>query len=221
MDNYYIYWYHVRKRHLWLQGFYCLFWSVKLQLHKVFMSPSYHLLSSYMTFLYFVEIVLSHSSVPFLSLSSNLSARLLCMFTFGLLPLFVSVISHIVYQCPSFLTFSFTEIGVLCKIWYSRNCVLIMFQENASGTKSPSGNYEVTLHGDENEVPFTVNVSDTLSVSMFSRRAVVDFGTTNFTGRSLTRFLLLVNHFDEEQSVSAYFLTVWFVCYLYCIRASY
>ncbi|CAH8437785.1 unnamed protein product [Schistosoma curassoni] len=73
--------------------------------------------------------------------------------------------------------------------------------ENASGTKSPSGNYEVTLHGDENEVPFTVNVSDTLSVSMFSRRAVVDFGTTNFTGKSLTRFLLLVNHFDEEQSV--------------------
>ncbi|CAH8437822.1 unnamed protein product [Schistosoma haematobium] len=73
--------------------------------------------------------------------------------------------------------------------------------ENASGTKSPSGSYEVTLHGDENEVPFTVNVSDTLSVSMFSRRAVVDFGTTNFTGKSLTRFLLLVNHFDEEQSV--------------------
>ncbi|CAH8435974.1 unnamed protein product [Schistosoma intercalatum] len=73
--------------------------------------------------------------------------------------------------------------------------------ENASGTKSPSGNYEVTLHGDENEVPFTVTVSDTLSVSMFSRRAVVDFGTTNFTGKSLTRFLLLVNHFDEEQSV--------------------
>ncbi|CAH8438465.1 unnamed protein product [Schistosoma margrebowiei] len=73
--------------------------------------------------------------------------------------------------------------------------------ENASGTKSPSGNYEVTLHGDENEVPFTVNVSDTLSVSMFSRRAVVDFGTTNFTGKSLTRFLLLVNHFDGEQSV--------------------
>uniref|UniRef100_A0A094ZTU3 Abnormal spindle-like microcephaly-associated protein-like protein n=1 Tax=Schistosoma haematobium TaxID=6185 RepID=A0A094ZTU3_SCHHA len=36
---------------------------------------------------------------------------------------------------------------------------------------------------------------------MFSRRAVVDFGTTNFTGKSLTRFLLLVNHFDEEQSV--------------------
>ncbi|TNN06994.1 Abnormal spindle-like microcephaly-associated protein [Schistosoma japonicum] len=73
--------------------------------------------------------------------------------------------------------------------------------ENVSEIKTPSSKYEVTLYRDENEVPFTVNVSDILSLSMFSRRAVVDFGTTNFTGKTLTRFLLLVNHFDTEQSV--------------------
>ncbi|KAK4472990.1 hypothetical protein MN116_004188 [Schistosoma mekongi] len=73
--------------------------------------------------------------------------------------------------------------------------------ENMSEVKTPTSKYEVILHGDENDIPFTVNVSDILSLSMFSRRAVVDFGATNFTGKTLTRFLLLVNHFDTEQSV--------------------
>ncbi|CAH8437085.1 unnamed protein product [Schistosoma turkestanicum] len=73
--------------------------------------------------------------------------------------------------------------------------------EKVGGAELYGSNHEVTLLADENEVPFTVNISDTLSVSMFSRKAVVDFGTTNFTGKSLTRFLLLVNDFDDEQSV--------------------
>ncbi|CAH8826822.1 unnamed protein product [Trichobilharzia szidati] len=59
--------------------------------------------------------------------------------------------------------------------------------------------YTVVLHRNENEDPLTVNVSDILSLSTFSRRAVVDFGST--TGKSLTRFLLLENLIDEAQSV--------------------
>ncbi|VDQ16072.1 unnamed protein product [Trichobilharzia regenti] len=60
--------------------------------------------------------------------------------------------------------------------------------------------YTVVLHRNENEEPLTVNVSDILSLSTFSRRAVVDFGST--TGKPLTRFLLLENPIDEAQSQS-------------------
>ncbi|CAH8446043.1 unnamed protein product [Heterobilharzia americana] len=73
---------------------------------------------------------------------------------------------------------------------------------NTITAKLSSDKYEVILHKNENENPFTVTVSDILSLSMFSRRAVVDFGTTSVIGKPLTHFLLLENTINEEQWVT-------------------
>nr|CAH8824367.1 unnamed protein product [Trichobilharzia regenti] len=72
-------------------------------------------------------------------------------------------------------------------------------RDNMTEATSLDNKYTVVLHRNENEEPLTVNVSDILSLSTFSRRAVVDFGST--TGKPLTRFLLLENLIDEAQSV--------------------
>ncbi|OON18579.1 hypothetical protein X801_05565, partial [Opisthorchis viverrini] len=55
---------------------------------------------------------------------------------------------------------------------------------------------------DENREPICVTASDVLTLTAFYPRAVVDFGTENFTNRPFVRYLLLENPHDEDQYVS-------------------
>ncbi|KAF5398265.1 hypothetical protein PHET_08667 [Paragonimus heterotremus] len=56
---------------------------------------------------------------------------------------------------------------------------------------------------DENREPMTVTASDVLTLSTFSRRAVVDFGTINYChDRPEVRYLLLENPLEEDQLVT-------------------
>ncbi|GAA50537.1 abnormal spindle-like microcephaly-associated protein homolog [Clonorchis sinensis] len=55
---------------------------------------------------------------------------------------------------------------------------------------------------DENREPICVTASDVLTLTTFSPRAVVDFGTENFTNRPFVRYLLLENPHNEDQCVS-------------------
>ncbi|TGZ70841.1 hypothetical protein CRM22_002974 [Opisthorchis felineus] len=59
----------------------------------------------------------------------------------------------------------------------------------------------VTATG-ENREPICVTASDVLTLTTFSPRAVVDFGTENFTDRPFVRYLLLENPHNEDQCVS-------------------
>ncbi|CAL8089046.1 unnamed protein product [Calicophoron daubneyi] len=63
-------------------------------------------------------------------------------------------------------------------------------------------NLQVALQGDENQQPITVTVSDVLSLSTFSRRAVIDFGNISLTDRPITRYMLVENPHDDNQWVS-------------------
>ncbi|THD19867.1 Abnormal spindle protein [Fasciola hepatica] len=60
---------------------------------------------------------------------------------------------------------------------------------------------EVILASNENEVPTTVVASDILTLTTFSRRAVIDFGVVSITGRPIKRYLLLENPHEEDQTV--------------------
>lgn len=56
--------------------------------------------------------------------------------------------------------------------------------------------------GDENSNLQTITASDVLPLAMFSRRAIIDFGSTTIVDRPLIKFLLIENSAEEEQFVN-------------------
>ncbi|KAG5442033.1 Abnormal spindle-like microcephaly-associated protein, partial [Clonorchis sinensis] len=72
-----------------------------------------------------------------------------------------------------------------------------------SKTLGPDLNCQLLVTAtDENREPICVTASDVLTLTTFSPRAVVDFGTENFTNRPFVRYLLLENPHNEDQCVS-------------------
>ncbi|KER19709.1 hypothetical protein T265_15470, partial [Opisthorchis viverrini] len=78
-----------------------------------------------------------------------------------------------------------------------------LHSSGVSQTLSPSLNCQLLVTTtDENREPICVTASDVLTLTAFYPRAVVDFGTENFTNRPFVRYLLLENPHDEDQYVS-------------------